>query len=110
MGCKTAQQLHKVFFRFLDLRYKSEHSILDVKECSVEVEQHTSDSDMMSSVPLIYPGAIVPCTLYLLNIGLLTGLYGAIDKWFMIVRVIFQRSAQEAPYIDAHSTAKYVNT
>jgi len=38
------------------------------------------------------------------------GLYGAIDKWFMIVRMIFQKSAQEAPYIEPHSAAKYVNT
>jgi len=28
-------QLHKVFFRFLDLRCESEHSIWDVIECVV---------------------------------------------------------------------------
>ena len=38
------------------------------------------------------------------------GFYGAIDKWFTIVKMIFQKSTQEAPYIDAHSAAKYVNT
>jgi len=36
MEYKT-KQLHKVFFRFLDLRYKSEYSIRRVLEC-VDVE------------------------------------------------------------------------
>jgi len=51
--------MHKVFSRFLNLRYRSEHSIRDVIEwVVVEMEQRASDSDVFNTGCLSGPGLL----------------------------------------------------
>jgi len=53
------RQMHKVFSRFINLRYRSKHSIRDVIEwVDVEMEQRASDSDVFNTGCLSSPGLL----------------------------------------------------